>query len=131
MVISHTANDFGLGYYIHQLSGMSTLFEGREALRVDVRALTVCLRVHHIDESAFELFFHPTDVHSMRAVKVPHGRISSCLHNSNHSLVVFMEGTRDLFATSQHLPKIQRGDSFPKDSGVSRDDFSLRGRMAN
>ena len=48
MVISYTANDFGLGYDMHKLSGMSPLFKGCKDLCVDVRAHVLAARVHHV-----------------------------------------------------------------------------------
>ena len=48
MVISNTVNDFGFGYDIHKLSGMSLFLVGCKALRVDVRTHIFAVRVHHV-----------------------------------------------------------------------------------
>jgi len=91
----------------NKFGSMGPLFRVSEALREDVRRLTIRLLVEQDDVCPTTDLVEPVHRDLVSASKMTHGRVPTCLSDTNHGLVVFMDEENHL-SGREGRPQVER-----------------------
>ena len=104
---------------------MSPLVCTREVFRVDIRSHSSGDLIRKIDVIELKHLMHPYNRYPMRTLEMAHCRVPTSAHDTDHPLIVIMEGD---FATltENGIPNSKRPDPEIAKSIVCRNDLCLR-----